>query len=165
MPEKPVWPKPKPKKPSIIDRLHSPIPLKAFIVSHSMILFITLIFLGGFYFILNRDNGFFDLSQYKPVTRPPQSFNLSISYPEDNSVVFEKNITLSGLSAPSSTVILTTINSSGESTVGFEADSKGNFSKIVTLNPGLNQISINSFDRLGNAKSIFISVYYSEEQI
>lgn len=164
MPEKSVWPKPKPKKPSIIDRLHSQIPLKAFIVSHSMILILALIFLGGFYYILNNDNRVFDTSEYKPVTRPPQSFNLSVSYPEDDSVVSEKNITISGLSAPSSTVILTTINSN-ETTVGFEADSKGNFSKIVTLNPGLNQIIINSFDRLGNTKLISRSVYFSEEQI
>lgn len=165
MPEKPVWPKPKPLKPSLIARMNSEISVKAFLTSHFLILILALVYLGGIYYILNKDNYNFDLNNYKIVTRPIQSFNLILNYPEDNSVVFEKNISLSGVGAPSSTIILTVGDFQNQETLGFEADSKGNFSRVISLSLGLNKISINSFDRLGNSKTLVKTIYYSEEAI
>ena len=67
-------------------------------------------------------------------TRLPQPFLLVITEPQNESVVFNPNLSLSGRTAPNSIVSI-----NGEST---SVDQSGNFSTTVTLEQGPNLIDV-----------------------
>ncbi len=141
------------------------ISVKTFIVSHLIILIAGLVFLGGLYYILNEGNlPFFNshnLNNYTPVTSEPISFNLEVTNPEDDLLTFDKNIVISGKTAPEATVII----SGNNFDTGSPASQKGDFSEVVTLTTGPNIIKITAFDESGNSKTVLKNVYYSEEKI
>lgn len=154
------------QKKDFLPVLDSVMTFKSFLISHAIILTAGLIFLFGLYFILNQDNRKFDYSSYIPVTKPPLSFNLNITYPDDELLVFKKDLTFSGnTTVANSTIFLTISWDEQENYLGFETDSSGNFSKIITLAPGINQITINAFDKSGSLKSATRTIYYSEETL
>lgn len=121
-----------------------------------------LVFFGGLYYILYQDK--FkpsSLPDYSPVTKEPVSLFLEIKSPEDDILVTDPSLIISGQTRPDSAVII-----SGNLTdVGMQADNDGQFSKVFPLAPGANIIEITAFDLEGNSKSITKSVYYSQEKI
>jgi hypothetical protein len=138
---------------------------KAFTLSISAILIISLIFLGGVYYLLNPEiiNGFLHKNQnlsYTPVTKEPISFNLEINNPDDYIVTSSKTTVISGKTSPGTVIII----NNGSQTVGGEVNSKGEFSKVINLTPGLNQITINAFDNSGDQKTETRDIYMGEEK-
>lgn len=119
-----------------------------------------LAFIGGLYYILNG-NPLIESINYIPVTQEPSSFSLQINSPENYALVFDPNLLLTGKTSEMATVIVT----NGSATLGFDADSKGNFSKVVTLTEGANLLNITAFDKTGASKTEMKKVYYSKEKL
>lgn len=135
---------------------------KFFVLSQILILIVGLAFLAGIYYIVNIRGVTTDkLKQYNPVTTAPKSFNLEINNPDDAILVSDKSIVISGNTTPGSTVIVT----QGSNNIGLEANSKGEFSTILNLTPGVNAINITAFDALGNTKSDSRTIYQSEDKL
>lgn len=136
---------------------------KAFLLSILTILIIGVVFLLGLSFYLNEGQLICckkDLADYQPVTRAPLSLNLEIKSPDDELLVFDKNIIVSLKTTPFATVVIT-----GKDTLGGEANDKGELSKIVTLGEGINELKVTVFDGSGNSKSDQRVIYYSEEKL
>ena len=133
---------------------------RAFVISMSFVLLFGLSFIGGLYYILNQDLLSNSIS-YIPVSKEPTSFSLEINSPEDDLLSFDQNIVISGKTAPQATVII--IN--GDSTIGFDAGNKGDFSKVVTLAEGPNSLNISSFDKTGATKTVVKNLYYSKDKL
>lgn len=135
---------------------------KIFIVAQALILVLGLIFLGGLYFILNSEQyNKTPLQNYRPVTREPVSFNLEITNPDDEILVFDKSLIVSGRTSSKATIIISNLDQN----MGLQADSNGEFSKVVDLTNGENEIEIAAFDENGNTKSFSRTIFYSEEKI
>lgn len=134
---------------------------RIFLISHLGILLAGLIFLGGIYYILHFDQNPLNLQNYNPVTKQSISFDLEVTGPEDNTLVFDSSIIVSGKTDPLSTVII----SDNQKNIGLEADQNGNFTKVVTLFPGVNYLTISAFNPKGNIKTQRLTVYYSTEKL
>lgn len=135
---------------------------KIFALAHLIILILCLSLLGGLYIILNPEKFVkADLSKYIPVTSKPLSFNLEINNPEDDLLVFDNSLLISGTSAPHAAIVITTQDGDW----GIEANSKGEFQQVIELSMGLNEINIKSFDEKGNEKFEERSIYYSKEEL
>ena len=135
---------------------------KTFIISHLALLVLSLIFLGGFYYILNADQfNNTPIKDYLPVTTKPVSFNLDITNPDDELLVFDKSLVISGKTSPRASIII----SFADQNSGLQADGNGEFSKVVVLNKGANEILIAAFDSSGNTKTVSRTIYYSEEKL
>ncbi len=141
--------------------LNTPLSLKAFIISQTLILTISLLFLGGFYYYLNKDTGLNDWKNRGPVTTRLASLSLDILNPEDDFLTFEKSVVVSGRTMARATVVI--INN--ETPEILEANTKGEFSKVIDLETGPNQLTITAFDVVGNNKSVAKTIYYNEEKI
>lgn len=137
----------------------------AFLASHLLIFLIALGVLGWVYYMLYDINlplgGKSITETYKPVTSAPISFNLDLNNPEDNALVFDKTIVVSGKTSPNSTVIIS-VNETESAT---ESNSRGDFSKVLVLVPGLNRVTVDAFDSQGNTKQVQRLVYFSEEKL
>lgn len=138
-------------------------PLPAFV----FILFILLVGLvgSGYLATINHilnSNPFQTLTFSKgPLTSEPVSFNLNLTTPEDNSLIFEEDLLIQGTTSPGATIIVSFISDD----LSTEANSSGNFSLTATLDEGVNEFTVTSFDTDGNSKSEVRTVYYSEERI
>lgn len=135
---------------------------KQFIVSHFLILAVSLIFLSGLYYILNIQ---YQPSKkpfvYGPVTTLPKTLTLDLDHPEDNSLIFQDSIIVSGQTSPSKEVLIFT--ESRDLILTSKKD--GSFSTVLNLDEGVNHIVVAVFDAKGETKSAEITVYYSEEKI
>ncbi len=134
---------------------------KTFILSHLTILILALAFFGGLYYILYPERFATSVAEYVPITKEPVSLFLEISSPEDDVLVTDGSLVISGKTGPDASVII----SSQATDAALQANSNGEFSKVFTLSPGANIIEINVYDTEGNSKSITKSVFYSEEEI
>lgn len=138
---------------------------QAFIVSHFLIFLVSLIFLGGLYYMLYDVELPFApksiIKNYRPVTTTPSSFNLELNNPEPDLLVFDSSIVISGKTSPQSSVII----SVNEADLALQSNSNGDFSKVVALLPGLNRITVDAFDSQGNTKEVVRLIYYSEEKL
>lgn len=144
-------------KPTFIDK---EISTKTFIISHFLILLIPLLALFGMYYYLygGQSDSWKNMA---PLTQTPKSLTLEVNNPEDDSLVFDKNLVISGKTMPGA-VLIVTINGAD---LGFESNKKGDFSKIVTLTTGANNLTITAIDSRGGSKTVEKGVYYSEEKI
>lgn len=110
---------------------------------------------------VNKDNPRPNWMEHLPVTLSPLSFSLEVNSPDDNNLVFDKSIFISGKASPGSIVILSTDNSD----TTLDVSNTGEFSRSFDLNPGLNHLTISSFDYQGHGKRVARQVYYSEDKI
>ncbi len=101
------------------------------------------------------------LQYISPVTSEPSALILNLSNPEENSLVFEKDLLIQGKSSPKATIVL----SSDDEDLVVEAKSEGDFSTVVKLKNGANEFLITAFDHLGNSKSERRVIYYSPEKL
>ncbi len=135
---------------------------KQFIFSHILILTFGLIFLGGLYYILNI--------QYRrstnpflggPVTTLPKTLRLDLTHPENESLVFQSPILVSGKTSPLSEVLIFTDSQN----LVVKSKQDGSFSVNLDLDEGENKLTTTVFDQTGDSRSIERIVYYSKEQI
>ncbi len=142
--------------------MSKPLSTKNFVLS---LIIIVVVSLTGTYFFhqyLYGDSlNLKDLKNYNPVSRKPISFNVEVTNPEDELLTFDKTTIVSGRTI-SKAVVLISNNGNDYATV---ANDNGEFSKVINLDKGSNDITVNVFDSFGNSKTINRSIYYSEEQI
>lgn len=137
------------------------LPILVFIVAMISIFVVSMGGLAKLYWILYPNSGTSDWELKGPVSSIPKSFNLEIANPEDELLSFEKSVVVSGKTSPRSTILIAT----GERSVGLESNAAGDFSKIVELTPGINQIIIAAFDNQGSSRSATRTVYFEEEKL
>lgn len=101
------------------------------------------------------------VKDYIPVSQEPTSMHLEIKNPSDEILTFDKTINISGKTSPKSSVVI----SNGSLNWGLDANEGGEFSKVIDLKPGINEIIIYAFDSQGNNKTESRLVYMSEEKI
>jgi hypothetical protein len=120
-----------------------------------------LIFIGTYKYLLIKDENNLNQSMMTPVTKAPLSFTLDVNNPDDESLLFDNNLTVNGKTSPKSNVVVFT----DETNQLLEADGNGSFSANLTLKKGLNNINVTAFDKDGNQKIVTRIVYYSEEKL
>lgn len=135
---------------------------KHFIISHILILITGLIFLAGLYYILNiQYQPPKELFKMGPVTSLPKTLRLDLDQPDADSLSFSPSIIVSGQTAPSTEVLIST--DSDDLVIKSKPD--GSFSTIVSLDEGVNKITTSVFDATGDSRSAERTVYYSKEKI
>lgn len=97
----------------------------------------------------------------EPTPTPKSNLLLEISSPEDNSLISQEEITISGKTNPQNTVVIL----GPEQDQIIEADSNGNFESKTTLVGGSNELEIFAYDQLGNEISQTLTVVYSTATI
>lgn len=126
------------------------------------ILITGVIFIFGLYYILNlqyAENG-------KPfekglVTTAPKTLRLELEQPEENVLLFEPSVIVSGKTGPSLEVLIY----SDTQNIIIKSKPDGSFSTVLNLFEGTNQITVNAFDATGDSKSDTRTVYYAKEKI
>lgn len=91
----------------------------------------------------------------------PASIGLQILSPEDNLLVNQEKINISGKVSVAGTIAI--LYENGEKII--DSDSSGNFSAEITLVGGENEIIVTAYDEAGNEISKSITVIYSTAQI
>ncbi len=103
----------------------------------------------------NRAHG---ISLATPTPQPGSGeFKIVLDKPEENDVVTQNSVTVSGLTKPLSWVTFSGENS--DYTV--QSDTSGVFSQDVELSPGVNQIRVTAFEAKGAKSAIGVLVVYS----
>lgn len=127
---------------------------------------IIILLLGSAFFIalhlfVNPTQNPLTISNYQPVTSKPVSLTLNLSSPDNNLLVYDPNLLISGQTS-SGILVLITVNDSNQT---INASSQGDFSLTVKLQPGSNQLIVSAFDNQGNYKTEERSIYFSEEKL
>lgn len=142
--------------------LNKKISNRTFILSNIGILMAGLTFIFGLYYILNLQYA----ESSKPfekglVTTAPKTLRLELEQPDENVLLFEPSVIVSGKTGPSLEVL---IYSDTQNAV-IKSKPDGSFSTVLNLVEGNNQIIVNAFDATGDSKSDTRTVYYSKEKI
>jgi len=94
-------------------------------------------------------------------TLPPSQISLTITSPEDNSIINKEKIDISGKTSSKATVVIT--YEEGEKII--EADENGNFASEITLVGGANEITVSAYDQDGNETTKTLNLVYSTAEI
>lgn len=138
--------------------INRPMPEKTFIISISAVFITALIFLFGIHFLLNKDSFRTTLKNYIPVTKESKEFKLDLNNPDEDKLVFDGSILVSGKSSAFASIVIST----QDKDTGFAVGKTGEFSRIIDLSPGLNYLSVSAFDPAGNVKTENRIIFYSE---
>ncbi len=133
----------------------------SFIISMLVILFIGGAFLTALHLFVNPKANPITSENYQPVTSKPVSVTLDLSSPDDDLLVFDNNLLVSGKTTPGALVLIT-LNDENQMIM---ASNNGDFSLTVKLGPTVNQLAVSSFDNSGNYKSESRTIYYSVEKL
>jgi len=134
----------------------------SFLASTCLILVLGLGFLGALHYAVNLSPGNSPITSYKlPVTSQPTSLSLDITSPDDNILVYEKQVLISGKTTSLGEILI----SSDTNDVVVTAKKDGTFSYLYNLDNGLNELNLVAFDSFGNQKEAFRTVYYSKEEL
>ncbi len=126
-----------------------------------LIFILGLFFIGAIYYILNlTPKPQFNFSGVS-LTSEPVSLELNLNSPDDEIIVFDPDLLISGETTKGSTVILSLF----EDDIPLEVSSDGNFSYTLKLDTGYNRLVVTSFDPNGNSKTESRTIYYSKEKI
>lgn len=136
--------------------------VKQFILSHLIILTVSLLFLTLIHYIVNiqyrqNDKPF----ESGPVTTPPKSLRLDLDQPDDDALTFQSSILISGKTGPAKEILIST--DSQDLVITSKPD--GSFSTVINLAEGVNNITAVVFDISGDFRSAERTVYYSKEKI
>lgn len=95
----------------------------------------------------------------KPTPKPPVvlEFKITLNKPENEDVVTESPLTVSGITKPLSWITF----SGEEEDYIVQSDNQGVFSQDVELIPGVNQIKLTAFDANGNQSVQKVLIVYS----
>lgn len=143
-------------------KINKQLSTKQFIVSHLLILTVSLIFLFGIYYILNiqyRQSK--DPFSNGPVTTAPKTLRLDLDHPDHDSLTFQSSIIVSGQTAPGKEILIFTDSQD----LILTSKKDGSFSTILNLDEGVNKITAVVIDSTGDSRSVERSVYYSEEKL
>jgi hypothetical protein len=129
-------------------------------------LLFTLLTLGvigflGYRFVLAGASQGLKWTNISPVTQQPVSIELNISSPDDGTVVYDKNLLVSGKTAPKALLIV----SDNVDDLAVNADANGDFQANLILDSGFNHLVIQAFDSQGVAKQMVRDIYYSEDKL
>ncbi len=141
--------------------MHKIISQKIFIISMCLIFLTGLGYIVALYYILNPQTTKENLVTSLPVTKEPVSLTLIINSPNGNSLVFDEDILISGKASENNIVIIT----SDDNDLVLNPKKDGTFSLSYKLSPGINNLTISSFDETGNNKQEQRMVYFSKEKI
>ncbi len=110
--------------------------------------------------ILNQDidNLLDKNSQTTPTLSPKKDDQISIVYPQNNSVITEDKITLKGVAKPNSSIAIITENDD----LIITADTSGNFTSLINLINGENQVSVTAVDENQATSSASIIVIHTD---
>ena len=133
----------------------------SFIFAMLVIFILGSTFFLALHFYLNPKQIPITFQNYQPVTVLPVSLTFDLSNPDDNLLVFDGNLLVSGKTVPG-VLVLITINDQNQL---LTASTDGYFSQTVKLQPTVNQLSVSAFDNLGNYKSEQRTIYFSEEKL
>ncbi len=92
-----------------------------------------------------------------PTQVAPKEFKIVLDKPVDHEVVTQNTITVTGITQPSTWILVSAESSDSLS----KSDSSGAFSQQIVLSPGVNQIKIFAIDNSGNQKTTGVTVVYS----
>lgn len=140
---------------------------KTFLISQVLILFVGLLFLGGIYYLVNfqsfsnGENKVTALGKLGPITKEPNTLSLDITSPDDNVLVFQHEVEITGKTSPDSQILVS--NDSEDRVTASNVD--GSFSVDFSLDPGVNELKIIVFDKNGDSREVERMVYYSKEKI
>lgn len=131
-------------------------------------LFTTALTISGFIFILTI-NYMVNIQYQKPtnpfavgpVTTPPKSLIIDLQQPDDNLLVFDSSLVISGKTAPNTEVLIST----DIQDLVIKSRSDGTFSTVLNLDEGENRIVAVVFDSTGDLRTAQRSVYYSKERL
>ena len=96
-----------------------------------------------------------------PVTISPISLTLALSSPDDNLLVFSPDLLIQGKTLPNSSVLISTEMQDQV----IKATASGDFSQTWSLDEGVTNFTVVSFDDHGNSKTENRTVYYSKEKL
>lgn len=96
-----------------------------------------------------------------PVTTTPKSLLISLDQPEDNLLVFDPSLIVSGSTSPNIQVLIST----DDTDLIIDSKQDGKFSTVLELEPGLNRIKVVVFDAKGDMRSAQRSVFFTKEKI
>lgn len=143
-------------------KLRKKLSVKQFVLSQMLILTAGLIFLAGLYYILNvqyqRPKSLFADG---PITLPPRTLRLDLDQPDDNSLIFQPSVIVSGQTASFADILIYTDTRS----LVIQSKADGSFSTVLDLDEGASRITAVVFDPKGDSKSAERTVYYSKEKI
>lgn len=128
-------------------------------------LFVGLLVAGGAFYIyqmtkqIPQDKADTITIKSHPTPTPNSNNYVTVDTPKDEAVVDRKTITVSGKTLPNSTLIVST---EGEDQV-VKPTATGTYSVTVTIDDGVNLLSITSIFPDGNEKTIKRTVSYSSE--
>lgn len=143
-------------------KLRKKLSSKAFFLSHLLIFTVSLVFLFGLFFILNiQYQKPKELFSNGPVTTLPKSLMLNLEQPDDNSLTFQSSVVVSGSTAPSSDVLISTQTRD----LVIKSKQDGSFSTVLNLDEGVNTVTAVVFGPTGDSKSETRTVYYSKEKL
>jgi len=86
---------------------------------------------------------------------------LELNNPDNDLLVFNKELEISGKTIPNSYVLVTNMSDD----IVIKSRSDGSFSGEFELSDGVNEIKIISFDQNGEQKEVERAVYFSKEKI
>lgn len=92
-------------------------------------------------------------------TTSPQEFSLALAKPEENDVITDSPTVLTGVTAPSAQVIISTEDEDYVTT----ADSSGAFSQEVDLTGGVNNLTVFAVSQDGQSAEKQLTVVFSTE--
>lgn len=133
----------------------------SFIFAMLIILILGSAFFLALHFYLNPKQIPVTFQNYQPVTTLPVSLTLDLSNPDDNLLVFDSSVLVSGKTVPGALVLIT----ANDQNQTITASPEGYFSQTIKLSPQVNQLSISAFDNLGSYKSEQRTIYFSEEKL
>lgn len=143
-------------------KLRKKLSLKKSFLFLFLIFAVSLIFLGGVYYILNiPDKKTEKLFSNGPITTLPKSLILNLDQPGDDSLTFQSSIIISGQTVPAVNVLISTATND----LVIQAKPDGSFSTVLELDEGINRITVVVFDSTGDSRSAKRTVYYSKEKI
>lgn len=143
-------------------KLRKKLTTKQFIISHLVILILGLLFLFGLFYILNiQYRRSSDPFSGGPVTTAPKTLKLDLDSPNDESLVFQSSVLISGKTSPSKDVLIFTETQN----LVLSSKKDGSFSTTLSLDAGENNITAVVFDQTGDFRFVERLVYFSKEKL
>lgn len=135
--------------------------VKAFVLTQVLIAILLLTTLGSVYYFLTKSSANPSYSQTGPVTTQPASLNLNLDSPDDDLMVFNSSVVVSGKTLPNIYVLV----SSDSDDFIIKSKEDGTFSGDLELELGQNELTVSAFDSSGDSREAKRTIFYSKEKI
>lgn len=135
--------------------------VRAFVLTQVLIAILLLTTLGSVYYLLTKSKANPSYSQTGPVTTQPASLNLNLDSPDDDLMVFNSSVVVSGKTLPNIYVLV----SSDSDDFIIKSKEDGTFSGDLELELGQNELTVSAFDSNGDFREAKRTIFYSKEKI